>query len=124
MRSNARVAIDPPYEQNSLTRIWKTLDAATCLNHHILEYLKLVEIAVVQVLGYVENKRVILSIEFLKFKVPANLDIHLQVVIAECIHNGCICSRTSAMMLYLINGSPAESAIVWCSGLNFTIARL
>lgn len=79
--SHARAAMKPPFDCNPLTRLWKGLDAATCLTHHFSEYMKLAEIAIVHVLGSVEDERVFSWVSFLKSKVRNSLDKHLQCVV-------------------------------------------
>ena len=81
MLSNARAAMEPPFDCNPLTRLWKGLDAATCLTHHFSEYMKLAEMAIVHVLGSVEDERVFSSVAFLKSKVRNSLETHLQCVV-------------------------------------------
>lgn len=81
MRSNAHSAMEPPFDTNPLTRIWKTLDASSCLTHHFSEFMKLAEVAVIHVLGSVEDERTFSSVAFLKSKLRNTLSMHLELVV-------------------------------------------
>lgn len=81
MRANSPTAMQPPLVLNPLTSLWRTLDAASCLTGEFSEYFKLAEMAVVYVLGSVEDERYFSSVNFLKSKVRNNLEGHLQLVV-------------------------------------------
>ena len=81
MKSNAHAAMEPPYDINPVTRIWRTISASRVLSHGFPEYLKLAEIALVHVIGSVEDERVFSSVSFLKTKLRNSLDPHLGVVV-------------------------------------------
>jgi hypothetical protein len=83
IRSNARSAMEPPFDTNPLTCIWMTLDASSYLTHHFSEFMKLAEVAVIHVLGSVEDERTFSSVSFLKSKLRNSLDVHLQLVVGE-----------------------------------------
>jgi hypothetical protein len=55
MESNAKTIMDAPFDVNPLTRLWKVIDASALLRHKLSEYFKVTEIAVVMVLGSVED---------------------------------------------------------------------
>jgi hypothetical protein len=81
MVSNAMAAMEPPFQVNPLTKMWRTLDANTALVAHFPEYLKLAQIAMVHVLGSVEDERAFSSLTFLKDKLRNRLSAdHLGIV--------------------------------------------
>ena len=81
MLSNTRAAMEPPFDCNLLTRLWKGLDATICLAHHFSEYMKLAEMAIVHVIGSIEDEHIFSSVSFIKSKVRNSLDKHLQCVV-------------------------------------------
>ncbi len=69
--------MEPPFDFNALTHIWRAINAFQVLTHSFPEYLKLVEMAIVHILGNVEDKRHFSFFAFLKNKLQATLDPHL-----------------------------------------------
>jgi len=55
--SNSQVVMTRPLELNSFTSIWCTIYANDLLQFNIREFLKLIEIACVQVLGSIKDER-------------------------------------------------------------------
>jgi len=53
---------------NPLTRLWHKYSRSPILNHKLLEFIKIVEIAVVQVFGSVENEHIFNTANFMKKK--------------------------------------------------------
>jgi hypothetical protein len=79
MKSNSQVAMQPPFNENLLTRLWYTLDfASLCI---YLEYMKFAKIAVVHILGSVQDECCFSSLSFLKNKLRNHLNDHLGVVV-------------------------------------------
>ena len=60
--------------QNPLTKLWKSLACNKALISNFSEFAKLVEIAIVQVLGSIEDERTFSSLSFLKDKTRNRLD--------------------------------------------------
>jgi hypothetical protein len=87
MKSNTHVAMEPPYDINLVTRIWRSIFASRVLSHGFPEYLKLAKIAMVHVIGSVEDERVFSSVSFLKTKLRNSLDPHLGVVVGMYSQN-------------------------------------
>jgi hypothetical protein len=56
MNSNVIAMMEVPFHGNPLTRLWRTLEASYILRHSFLEFFKLVEIAIMQMLGLVEDE--------------------------------------------------------------------
>jgi hypothetical protein len=81
MKSNSKATMEPPFDLNPLTQIWKTFDASHVFMHFFIKYFKLVEMAIVHVLGNVEDERCFSSLAFFKSKVQATLDPHLPLFV-------------------------------------------
>jgi hypothetical protein len=47
MKSNSKVAMEPPFDFNPFIHIWKTMNASHVLTHSFPEYLKLAKMAIV-----------------------------------------------------------------------------
>jgi hypothetical protein len=65
---------------NPLTCMWQVIHASQLLSNVFPRYLKVVEIAMVHVLGFVEDEQCFSFVAFLKNKVRNKLDNHLQLV--------------------------------------------
>ena len=87
MKSNAHVVMEPLYDINLVTIIWRTISASRVLSHGLPEYLKLAKIALVHVIGSVEDEGVCSSVSFLKTKLRNSLDSHLGVVVGMYSQN-------------------------------------
>jgi hypothetical protein len=72
---------------NPLTKIWRQLDANTSLAKVFPEYIKLAHIAMVHVLGSVEDECAFSSLNFLKDKQRNRLDSHLSLVMGMRAQN-------------------------------------
>jgi hypothetical protein len=72
MLNNFKQAMQPPFDVNPLTRLWRTLDSASLCIYP--EYMKLEKIVVVHVLGSVQDERCFPSLSFLKSKLRNALD--------------------------------------------------
>jgi len=83
MLSNSMAALeDPNMAVNPLTRLWRVIDANTSLSKEIPEYVKLAEIAMIHVLGSVEDERCFSSLAFLKDKLRNRLQgEHLSLIV-------------------------------------------
>lgn len=81
MKSNSQSAMLPPYDINPLTKVWRVLDGNHNLTQNFGEFLKLAEIAVIHVLGSIEDERLFSSVGFLKSKLRNNLEEHIQIVV-------------------------------------------
>lgn len=81
MMSNAERVMEPPFDVNPLTRLWRLLSANFHTNSLFSEYVKLAEIAMVHVLGSVEDERCFSSVSFLKDKLRNALEEHLPLVV-------------------------------------------
>ena len=88
MMANARAAMDMlaingPSHQfvNPLTKLWRVLDANSSLGKNFGEYVKLAQIAMIHVLGSVEDECTFSALNFLKDRLRNRLDKHLGVVV-------------------------------------------
>ena len=82
MISNSGAAMDSLGKVNPLTRLWRMLDANNALAKSISEYVKLVEIAMIHVLGSIEDERCFFPLSFLKDRLRNRLsDGNLSLVV-------------------------------------------
>jgi hypothetical protein len=79
MLNNHKQALEQPFDVNPLTHLWRSLDSTSvCI---FPEYMKLAKMAVVHVLGSVQDERCFSSLSFLKNKLRNALDEHLELVV-------------------------------------------
>jgi hypothetical protein len=82
MNNNSMATCKPPFLLNPTTKLWWILDANSTLVVQFLEYIKLAQIAMVHILGSVEDELCFSSLFFMKDKLHNRLAIdHLGVVI-------------------------------------------
>ncbi|KAG0572981.1 hypothetical protein KC19_VG138700 [Ceratodon purpureus] len=81
MRANSELALKGELPMNPLTRLWRRLDASGLLRHKLSEYIKVTELAVVTVLGRVEDERTFSTLSFMKNKLRNWLSTHLPLVV-------------------------------------------
>jgi hypothetical protein len=82
MMGNCHAAMVRPLEVNPLTAIWHTINSNAMLTHNISEYLKVAEIACVQVLGSVEDERTFSTLSFIKNRLRNRLTVNLETYAA------------------------------------------
>jgi hypothetical protein len=68
MKNNSNLVMQKPFDVNSLTKLWRTFFSSQILVEKILEYIKLVELVVVQVIGPMEDERCFSTFTFMKTK--------------------------------------------------------
>jgi hypothetical protein len=56
LQSNVVATMEAPFHVNPLTQLWRILEASYILQHSFLEFFKLAKIAIVQMLGSMENE--------------------------------------------------------------------
>ncbi len=66
---------------NPLTKLWKTFSSSQIFVKKILEYIKLAELVIVQVIGSVEDERCFSTLTFMKTKLQNILTTHVELVI-------------------------------------------
>ena len=102
MVANSPWAMEPPMIGsdaskplvNPVTKLWLCLDANSVLSTSFLKYIKLVQIALIHLLGSVEDEHALSLVTFLKNKVQNRLDgKHLGLVVR--MYNQSVYSLTS-----------------------------
>ncbi len=81
MQSNSEVATKPSHDQNPTTRMWRRFASNVILKYRIYEYFKLIELAIVVILGSVENERTFSTITFMMSKLKNRLTINLDMAV-------------------------------------------
>ncbi len=81
MKNNAKLTMQKPFDLNSFTKLWRFLSSSWIFEHQILEYIKLIELVVVQVIGLVENEQCFPNLIFMKTKLRNQLTVNLELVI-------------------------------------------
>jgi hypothetical protein len=100
MISNAQAAMALPMTENPMSRLWRKLSSNALISAKLSEFMKVAEIAHVQVLGSVEDERTFSSLSFLKSKLRNRLTTHLDLVV-----------RMFAQDFYTLNTFPYQTAI-------------
>jgi hypothetical protein len=78
---NVATTMEAPFHVNPLTWLWWTLEASCILRHFFLEFFKLVEIAIVQMLGLMEDDQTFSTFSFMKSKLRNRFNEHLNIVV-------------------------------------------
>jgi len=76
--SNANATMDSLDKVNPLTCLWQMLDANNALAKSMSEYVKLVEIAMIHVLGSIEDEQCLSSLTILKDRLIEELIVKPQ----------------------------------------------
>ena len=66
---------------NPMTRLWHHIEANSVLQHKLSKYMKITELAVVTILGSVEDKRTFSTLSFMKNKLRNCLSTHLPLLV-------------------------------------------
>jgi hypothetical protein len=74
MKSNAKATLGLPNTINPLTKMWRLISNFVILFCNISKYVKLIEIARLQVLGLVEDEWVFYNLNFIKIKDSKSID--------------------------------------------------
>jgi hypothetical protein len=81
MTSNSQWAVENSFGFNPLSRRWQKLASNALLASKLSEFVKIAEVAVVTILGSVEDERTFSTLNYMKSKVRNNLDDHLDLVV-------------------------------------------
>ncbi len=81
MRSNAATCMVPPFDINPLTKMWHLVTTSRILVSSFLMYVELVKLAMVHIIGIVEDERCFSTLAFLKSKLHNKFNIHLLIVV-------------------------------------------
>jgi hypothetical protein len=79
----------PSFDTNPLTKMWQLVATSCILIISFIEYVKLAKLAMVQVVGSVEDERCFSPFTFMKFKLRNRLTTHLSFVVwmfAQCFY--------------------------------------
>ncbi len=87
MKSNSHGALHMPANYNPTTKLWGRLASNAIVATNLLEYLKLVELAIVMVLGSVKDEKTFSIVNFMKSKLCNYLTFHLDLVIVMHAQN-------------------------------------
>ncbi len=71
----------PPFDINPLTRMWRLVTTSWILVSSFPMYFKLVELAMVHIIGSVEDERCLSTLAFMKSKLRNKFNIHLPIVV-------------------------------------------
>jgi hypothetical protein len=109
----------PPLDTNLLTRMWCLVTTSQILVSNFLEYVKLVELAMVQVVGSVENEPCFSTWPL--WSPSSTIDsppiFHW---LCACLHNISILYRTSLMKNGLSNGDLLDTVILMMAKVQWT----
>jgi hypothetical protein len=81
MWSNSQWTVQHSFGINPLSRLWQKLGSNTLLASKLSEFVKVAEVAVVTLLGSVEDECTFSTLSYMKSKVRNNLDDHLDLVV-------------------------------------------
>jgi hypothetical protein len=70
-----------PFDTNLVTKLWITISNNVLLTQRLSKYLKLVEIVVVSMLGFVEDEQTFSTLAFMKDKLRNRLGLHLDTTL-------------------------------------------
>jgi hypothetical protein len=73
------VMCDSENNLNPMTQLWCKITISPPFNHKLLEYMKLVEITTIQVLGFVEDKHTFSTLSFMKNQLWNWFSTHLDL---------------------------------------------
>ena len=72
---------------NLVTHMWRSVEANTYLQHSLSEYIKVAELAVVMVLGSVQDEKTFSTLTFIKNKLWNRLTTHLELKVGMKMQN-------------------------------------
>jgi hypothetical protein len=81
MKEQASKVMQKPITLNPVTRLWRSIDANSFLRHSLSEWLIVAEIAIVMVLGSVEDERTFSTVSFMKNRLRNRLSSNLGLVV-------------------------------------------
>jgi hypothetical protein len=81
MGHNSNLVLHEESDFNSLTKMWHKVYRSPFLNHKLLEFIKLVEIVVVQVFSFVEDECTFSIMAFMNTKLWNQLNTRLNLCI-------------------------------------------
>jgi len=111
MKSNAATCMAPPFDLNPLTKMWHLVITFQIFSFSFLKYVKLVELAMVQLIGSMEDERCFSTLAFMKSKlwIGSFPTYHL---LCACLHNNSTHCKISHMQIISNNGKELAIDIV------------
>jgi hypothetical protein len=100
MNHNAKVVMQEPSNVNLVIQMWLKIQFSPLLVLKLSEYIKVVEITMVQIMGSVEDERTFSHLAFMKSKLHKKLTTHLDL---------CVCMFTQNF--YNVSNFPYDIAI-------------
>jgi hypothetical protein len=70
-----------PVTINPVTQLWQSLDANSYLRHSLFEYIIITKIAIVMVMGSIQDERTFSMVSFMKSKLCDRLGKHLSMAV-------------------------------------------
>ncbi len=87
MSHNTEAMMQEPSNVNLVTRMWLKIQFSPLLVLKLSEYIKVVEITIVQILGSVEDERTFSNLAFMKSKLHNKLTTHFNLYVRMFTHN-------------------------------------
>jgi hypothetical protein len=87
MSHNTEAMMQEPSNVNLVTRMWLKIQFSPLLVLKLSEYIKVAEIAIVQILGSVEDERTFSNLAFMKSKLHNKLTTHFNLYVRMFTHN-------------------------------------
>jgi hypothetical protein len=81
MKSNATTCMAPTFDTNPLTRMWCLVTTFRILVYNFPKYVKLTELAMVQIVGSVEDERCFFTLAFMKSELCNMFITHSPLVV-------------------------------------------
>ena len=81
MKEHAARMLNKPQDQNPITCLWCSLDANSYLHHFLSEFIILAELAIIMVLGSIQDERTFSTVSFMKSKLQNQLSEHLELMV-------------------------------------------
>jgi len=78
MMFNAQWAMDQPTDLNLVSRLWKKLSSNVLLCAQLFEFTKVAKLAMVQIMGFVEDERTFSTLTFVKTRLWNRLCEHFE----------------------------------------------
>jgi len=87
MKSDHVAMMEPPLPCNHVIGLWIKIASNTLLHHRLIEYFTLAKVAMVMVLGSMEDKHCFSILSFMKSKLWNELTTHLNLVVQMFAQN-------------------------------------
>ncbi len=81
IKTQASKAMEEFKDENLVIKLWRQFATNSLLVVHLSKFMKLVELAIVQIINNIQDERTFSSLTFMKFKFWNQLVGHLNIVI-------------------------------------------